>query len=103
MTTETTTELPPAADKTQPIVKSWRFIADEVPPEETLVVLYDGRRGWFGKREWVGDEDDGAGWSYTRADGLIWWTGALWDADTAGDDDYRPTHWSMIPDPRESI
>lgn len=83
----------------QNIVTPWVRVEDALPAEDQLVFLFDGRRGWVGSREWVGGDEGGSGW--TRVYGAIHWTGARWDADTDCDDDYKPTHWSPFPSPKE--
>ena len=99
-----TVEQPPTRRPLEPLVGRhlWRPISDG-PPADVLVILTDGRRGWLGCKTWV-DDDENSGYVYTNLDDpRICWTGANWEFTPDYDDEYRPSHWCPMPDPREVL
>lgn len=93
-----------SADEMKRMLVAWRppdmtsiwqpVRADNLPPLDEIVWLWDGRIMWIGGRA-----DDSDGWLWANTYGRAWHDGKKWHGDLETDDDYKPTHWMRMPQP----
>jgi hypothetical protein len=77
------------------LLDGWRLIAEELPPNETPVWLWDGTHCFIGEHVY-----DGGGWLFATCFHVPWWDQDYgWRADDSETDDYAPTHWRPLPQP----
>lgn len=88
-----TVQSPTARPTGLPASAGWAVVsADNLPPLNAMVWLFDGQRAWIGARV-----DDTEGWLWANSYGHIWHDGDKWNGDMETDEDYRPTHWMHLP------
>lgn len=77
------------------LLDGWRLIAEELPPNETPVWLWDGTHCFIGEHVY-----DGGWWLFAKCFHVPWWDQDYgWRADDSETDDYAPTHWRPLPQP----
>ena len=78
---------------------TWQKTADELPPLDVPVCLYDPapHQGMY----WGARADEGDGWLWARCCGNPYWSNKhkRWECDDLEADDDQPTHWQPLPEP----
>ena len=80
------------------LVPRMRAIADELPPLDTPVWLFEDERIYIGER-WVSEDTDGYLWAEVRD--VPCWVRDHWESSCPEMEDLHPTHWMPLPSARE--
>jgi len=83
------------SDSSQSTGSAWVETSKELPPLGQMVWCFEDGNVWLGSRE----DPDNEGWLWTQCYNHFWWNGKKYDGDFEADDDYRPTHWALVPEP----
>ena len=78
---------------------AWIRVADQLPDLDEIVFFLKDDIVIVGSRA---DLEDGDGWGWTSCNGEFYWVGTKWAGCADWDDEYTPTHWHALPDPREA-
>ncbi len=74
---------------------NWIPVSKGLPPLEIPVWLFQDGAIWIGARTMIDSEY----WLYGNCYSSFWHNGEEWDCDPETDDDYKPTHWQLLPKP----
>jgi hypothetical protein len=81
--------------RVEKLERFWTPVSESLPSFDVPVWLTDGKVIWIGART-----DDPEGWLWGKTYGTEHYSRGQWVADDIEvDEDYRPTHWSHLPQP----